>query len=43
MPPEHLLVRFDIIDERARRVSFEARGARYEEMAAAFADGASDR
>jgi tRNA threonylcarbamoyladenosine biosynthesis protein TsaE len=40
MPPEHLLVRFDILDERSRRVSFEARGARYEEMVAAVADGA---
>jgi tRNA threonylcarbamoyladenosine biosynthesis protein TsaE len=40
MPPEHLLVRFDILDERSRRLSFEARGARYEEMVAAVADGA---
>jgi tRNA threonylcarbamoyladenosine biosynthesis protein TsaE len=43
MPPEHLLVRFDILDERSRRVSFEARGARYEEMVAAVADGAGGR
>jgi tRNA threonylcarbamoyladenosine biosynthesis protein TsaE len=40
MPPEHLLVCFDILDERSRRVSFAARGARYEEMVAALGDGA---
>jgi tRNA threonylcarbamoyladenosine biosynthesis protein TsaE len=39
MPAEHLLVRFEIIDERSRRVSFEARGARYEQAVAAIADG----
>jgi tRNA threonylcarbamoyladenosine biosynthesis protein TsaE len=40
MPSEHLLVRLEILDERSRRVSFEGRGARYEDVVAAFADGA---
>jgi tRNA threonylcarbamoyladenosine biosynthesis protein TsaE len=40
MPTEHLLVRFEILDQHSRQVSFEARGARYDEMVAAVADGA---
>jgi tRNA threonylcarbamoyladenosine biosynthesis protein TsaE len=32
MPPDHLLVRFDVIDDRSRRVSFTAQGKRYAEL-----------
>jgi tRNA threonylcarbamoyladenosine biosynthesis protein TsaE len=32
LPPEHLLVRLDWEDERRRRLTFEARGQRYEEL-----------
>jgi tRNA threonylcarbamoyladenosine biosynthesis protein TsaE len=42
MPPEHLLVRFDILDPRSRRVTYKPRGARYEELAASIAEGAGD-
>ncbi|HWO73177.1 MAG TPA: tRNA (adenosine(37)-N6)-threonylcarbamoyltransferase complex ATPase subunit type 1 TsaE [Dehalococcoidia bacterium] len=30
MPPEHLLVRFEIVDDRRRRITLEPRGERYE-------------
>jgi hypothetical protein len=30
MPPEHLLVRFEIADDRRRRIEFAGRGVRYE-------------
>jgi tRNA threonylcarbamoyladenosine biosynthesis protein TsaE len=32
LPDEHLLVRFDLIDEKTRRIRLEARGARYERL-----------
>jgi tRNA threonylcarbamoyladenosine biosynthesis protein TsaE len=32
LPPEHLLVRLEWVDERRRRLTFEARGSRYEEL-----------
>jgi tRNA threonylcarbamoyladenosine biosynthesis protein TsaE len=32
MPPEHLLVRFELLDNRRRRIEFVGRGARYEEL-----------
>lgn len=40
MPPEHLLVSFEILDERSRRVKLQPHGARYEELVAAMAEGA---
>jgi len=36
LPPEHLLVRLEWVDERRRRLTFEARGNRYEELAGAL-------
>jgi tRNA threonylcarbamoyladenosine biosynthesis protein TsaE len=32
MPPDHLLVRFDVTDHTARRVTYEPHGARYESL-----------
>ena len=32
LPPEHLLVRLEWVDERRRRLTFEAHGPRYEEL-----------
>jgi tRNA threonylcarbamoyladenosine biosynthesis protein TsaE len=32
MPPEHLLVRFEVIDDRSRRIRFVAQGQRYKEL-----------
>jgi tRNA threonylcarbamoyladenosine biosynthesis protein TsaE len=37
MPPEHLLVRFAATGEKARRLSFEAHGERYETLLRGFA------
>jgi tRNA threonylcarbamoyladenosine biosynthesis protein TsaE len=37
MPPEHLLVRFEATGDRSRRISFEARGARYQRLLSDFA------
>lgn len=37
LPPEHLLVRLEEEGEDARRLTFEARGGRHEEMLQAFA------
>lgn len=37
MPPERLLVRIEWTGERSREMTFEARGARYEELLAALA------
>ncbi len=39
LPPEHLLLRFDLLDGRSRRIVLEARGRRYEELLAALPDG----
>lgn len=36
MPPEHLLVQFETTGEKSRRLTFEARGRRYEELLARF-------
>ena len=36
LPPEHLLVRLEWVDERRRRLTFEARGRRYEEFVRAL-------
>jgi tRNA threonylcarbamoyladenosine biosynthesis protein TsaE len=36
-PPEHLLVRLEIVGARERQFAFEARGARYQELADALA------
>ena len=38
-PPEHLLVRLEIVGGRERQFTFEARGARYQELADALAKG----
>ena len=32
MPPEHLLARFETTGEKSRRITFEARGPRYEDL-----------
>jgi tRNA threonylcarbamoyladenosine biosynthesis protein TsaE len=32
MPPEHLLVRFEVTDHTARRITYEAHGRRYEAL-----------
>jgi tRNA threonylcarbamoyladenosine biosynthesis protein TsaE len=32
MPPEHLLVRFELTGERSRRINVEGRGERYEQV-----------
>ncbi|MPZ48555.1 MAG: tRNA (adenosine(37)-N6)-threonylcarbamoyltransferase complex ATPase subunit type 1 TsaE [Dehalococcoidia bacterium] len=32
LPPEHLLVRFEIVDARTRRITMAARGARYKDV-----------
>jgi tRNA threonylcarbamoyladenosine biosynthesis protein TsaE len=37
LPAEHLLVRFELVDDRARRIVLEPHGARYEELAREFA------
>ena len=39
LPPEHLLVRLEWVDERRRRLTFEARGQRYEELVRALERG----
>jgi tRNA threonylcarbamoyladenosine biosynthesis protein TsaE len=39
LPPEHLLVRLEWEDERRRRLTFEARGQRYEELVRALSAG----
>jgi tRNA threonylcarbamoyladenosine biosynthesis protein TsaE len=36
LPPEHLLMRFEITGEKSRRISFEARGERYERLVHQF-------
>ena len=38
LPAEHLLLRFDILDERRRRIVLEASGPRYEELLRAMED-----
>ena len=40
MPPEHLLVRFDTTGDKSRRITFEAAGARYEEIVRGLAGSA---
>ena len=40
LPPEHLLVRLEWVDERRRRLTFEARGSRYEELMRTLSAGA---
>jgi tRNA threonylcarbamoyladenosine biosynthesis protein TsaE len=37
MPPEHLFIRFETIDDRSRRIEIEGRGERYEEIEKALA------
>jgi tRNA threonylcarbamoyladenosine biosynthesis protein TsaE len=36
MPPEHLLVRFEVLDDRRRRIEVEGRGGRYRGLETAF-------
>jgi tRNA threonylcarbamoyladenosine biosynthesis protein TsaE len=36
LPPEHLLVRFDILDEKSRSITYSGHGARYEQLLAAL-------
>lgn len=43
MPPERLLVRIESTGERSREMTFEAHGARYEELLAAFASRLGER
>lgn len=43
MPPEHLLVRFAVIDDRSRRVEIEGKGKRYEELVEALDEATKDR
>jgi tRNA threonylcarbamoyladenosine biosynthesis protein TsaE len=40
MPPERLLVRFDIVDDRRRDITFEAAGRRYQDLLARLAERA---
>ena len=37
LPAEHLLVRFEIVDDRSRRIALEPRGRRYEALVAGLA------
>jgi tRNA threonylcarbamoyladenosine biosynthesis protein TsaE len=37
LPPEHLLVRFEILDARTRRITFEPHGRHYESLIHALA------
>jgi tRNA threonylcarbamoyladenosine biosynthesis protein TsaE len=39
-PPDHLLVRFEVIDDLSRRISFDARGERYEQLLRDFESAA---
>jgi tRNA threonylcarbamoyladenosine biosynthesis protein TsaE len=43
LPEEHLLVRFETVDYKARRLHLEPHGARYEELAADYAKPAELR
>jgi tRNA threonylcarbamoyladenosine biosynthesis protein TsaE len=43
LPPEHLLVRFAATGDKSRRISFEARGERYERLARQFVRKAAAR
>jgi tRNA threonylcarbamoyladenosine biosynthesis protein TsaE len=36
LPLEHLLIRFEVIDDRTRQISLQAQGKRYEELLTAF-------
>ena len=38
MPPDHLLVRFEVTDDKSRRIEVEGRGRRYEEIVEALAN-----
>jgi tRNA threonylcarbamoyladenosine biosynthesis protein TsaE len=38
LPPEHLLVRFEIVDGKTRRISLEGKGERYEPVVAALGE-----
>jgi len=38
MPPEHLLVRFEVLDERRRRIALEPHGGRYEDIVRQLAE-----
>lgn len=43
LPPEHLLARLDWVDDRRRRLTFEAHGDRYEELVRALSPRARRR
>jgi tRNA threonylcarbamoyladenosine biosynthesis protein TsaE len=36
LPPEHLILRFEVVDDRTRRISIEAHGERYEQLLGAL-------
>ena len=38
LPPEHLLVRFEMVDDKTRRLTLEPRGERYEALVRALTD-----
>ena len=37
LPEEHLLLRFELVDDRARRIHLQPHGPRYEALAAGYA------
>ena len=43
MPPEHLLVRFEVSGNRSRRISLEGRGERYQQLEREFGETSHDR
>jgi tRNA threonylcarbamoyladenosine biosynthesis protein TsaE len=36
LPPEHLMLRFEVVDDRTRRIRLEAHGERYEQLLGAL-------
>jgi tRNA A37 threonylcarbamoyladenosine biosynthesis protein TsaE len=43
MPPEHLLVRFEVSGNRSRRISLEGHGERYQQLEREFGEASHDR
>ena len=41
MPPEHLLVRFEVVDHTSRRIKLQPHGTRYEELVRSLEEGES--
>jgi tRNA threonylcarbamoyladenosine biosynthesis protein TsaE len=43
LPPEHLLVRFEIVDDKTRRIEISGRGGRYERVVEALGSGRTNK